>query len=242
MHPTNAPKKPRIAIIGAGIAGAATAHALAHTHTIDLYHHCKTHPPASHVPLAIPYLQPDSHDTPMRRYHLSAWHHAHRHYYQLRQQNPSVFTPCPIHAHATNNKTKQRHQQLANQTLLNPQHLSHHNHQLRYQQTGLLNPRALINTLLEHPNIRHHLYPITQLKRHNHRWQIAHRLYDIIILATGWHTALYPEPNLAHAIRPVRGQGTLLTLHHIPQTHRPHPQQNHHPLPQPTANLRRRQL
>ncbi|MDO5091314.1 MAG: tRNA (5-methylaminomethyl-2-thiouridine)(34)-methyltransferase MnmD [Cardiobacteriaceae bacterium] len=188
-----------IAVIGAGIAGSATAARLAACgHHVHLYHDDAAHPPASAVPVAIPYLNPGIIDNSERRYHLTAWHHAWRSLHTLAAHTPGIFTPCPIQRLANSSA---RHETLFAQQLLSPAHWQYDSGTLSDMQSGIVHLPQLCAALQTHPRIERRPLAVTDL----------HTLgngYAAVVLACGWQTALIPEAYARNAIRPLRGQGT----------------------------------
>lgn len=196
-----------VAVIGAGIAGSATAHRLAASGLrVHLYHDAVRHPPASAVPVAIPYLNPGIVDSPERRYHLTAWHHAWRTLHELARVAPSVFAPCAIHRLAEDDA---RHEALFAQKLLSDQHWQLDSGMLGDRQSGLVRMPELCAALVDHPQIETFSLALDALPRTAQGWQIGGREYAGVVLACGWQTALLPEVYARDAIRPLRGQGTL---------------------------------
>lgn len=201
-----------IAVIGAGIAGATTANALAqHGYRVDVYHNEHHHPAASHVPLAVPYLKPDRTPTPQRRYQLNAWHHALRTYRHLNTLNPEIFTPLPVIDAASDDHNSKRLHAIHAQRLLNEQQWQLQDNALHYLRAGAIQPRPLLNTLLTHPNIALHQQAIGRLTpKPGYHWRVGSQTYSAVILATAWQTTLLPESGIASTLRPIRGQGTLI--------------------------------
>lgn len=211
-HDRPAPHPPgkSIAIIGAGIAGSATAHALAKRGMdVHLYADPAQYPPASAVPVAIPYLQPGLTDTAQRRYQLTAWHYAQRLLHELARVHPHTFTPCPIHRLPPNDKAAQRHQQLHARQLLNASHWQLQDGCLSDLTSGIVHLPELCTALTDSPHIRRHTHAVGTLRHDAQGWHIAGHTYASVILCCGWHTALLPEAYARHALRPLRGQGTL---------------------------------
>lgn len=196
-----------VAVIGAGIAGSATAQRLAASgRCVHLYHNAGQYPPASAVPVAIPYLNPGIVDSPERLYHLTAWHHAWRSLRELARAAPSVFTPCPIHRLAEDDS---RHETLFAQGLLSDQHWQLTNGILSDRQSGIVHMPELCAALVDHPHIETFSLALDALQRTAQGWHIGGHEYASVVLACGWQTALLPEAYARDAIRPLRGQGTL---------------------------------
>ena len=206
-HWTNQPAAAAgsIAIIGAGIAGSTTARALAESGRRVVLYHSDAHPAASHVPLAVPYLNPDSEATPHRPYQIAAWHHAMR---ALQQYPRAIYNPCGVYCHASDDDEQRRQQAILDATLLNESELRGDASTLYYPRGGAIHPPALLAALADHPNIERRQATLSDLRPLDEHAAIIH--------CCGWQTALVPEPALQHAIRPVRGQGSLFNSDTVP--------------------------
>lgn len=199
-----------VAVIGAGIAGSATAYALARSGLdVHLYHDAAQYPPASAVPVAIPYLQPGLTDTPQRRYQLTAWHYAQRFLHELTRDYPQVFTPCPINRLPQDAAEAARHQALYAQQLLDGQHWQLQGGILRDTSSGIVHLPELCAALTASPRIRTQTLGVETLTRSAEGWQTGGTAYENVVLCCGWQTALLPEPYARDALRPLRGQGTV---------------------------------
>lgn len=215
-----APRPPaeRVAVIGSGIAGASTAHALANAGiAVSVFSDRQRHLPASDVPLAVPYLQPGRDDTPQRRYQLSAWHSAMRHYHQLAAQHPHVFSAYPIIRAASSDHERAKHRALIHQQLLDTHEWQcTNNDDLIFLRGGVINLPALCRALCEHPLISEKTLSVECITRADDAWLIDAQRYSHVILCTGWQTHLLPEATVRDAIRPLRGQGTLYHSSAVP--------------------------
>ena len=210
-RPPARPQDGPVAVIGAGIAGSATAHALARSGLdVHLYHDEHQFPPASAVPVAIPYLQPGLTDSAERRYQLTAWHYAQRFLHEWAREHPHTFTPCAIHRLPPNTRTAERHRQLYDEQLLDEQHWQLQDGILSDLTSGIVHLPALCETLVSAPHIRRYPRSVTGIARSADGWQIGGQAYRSVILCCGWYTALIPETYARHALRPLRGQGTML--------------------------------
>ena len=208
-RPLPAPGNEPVAIIGAGIAGSATAHALArHGREVHLYHAPEQHPPASAVPVAIPHLQPGLTDTLERRYQLTAWHHAWRSLHELARVHPEVFTPCPIHRLPSSAQAGARQHALFAQQLLAAPHWQYDAGVLSDLTSGIVHLPELCAALTQSPQIDTRVLALSDLTYHEDGWQIGDAHYRTLILCTGWHNALIPEAYARDATRPLRGQST----------------------------------
>ncbi|SUO97506.1 tRNA (5-methylaminomethyl-2-thiouridine)(34)-methyltransferase MnmD [Suttonella ornithocola] len=186
-----------IRIIGAGLAGASTARALAERgYQVTLYHSPQTHPAASQVPVAVPYLQPGTQDTPMRQFHLAAWHHTKRWFKRL----PShLLDNIPIHLTAKDARQKKRHQTVYAQQLLNLDEWEiDDNHTLILKGLGVIDTPELLKALYTHPSITLKIKSFTQLPNDDITTILA-TAWDLSLLPSAWHKQL----------RPLRGHATL---------------------------------
>ena len=198
-----------IAVIGAGLAGASvTAELGARGKTVHLYHAARKHPAASHVPLAVPYFRPGRTDTPMRRFHLAAWHEACRALHRHRRRRPDILDPMPIRLELTDAAAEQH---AAFSGLLDAGVVSKesptavHLHGL-----GAIATSALLGALVDHPAIRATERVIPGLERDdNGQWIIGDDVYETVIVATGWQDRLLPA-QMRGRVRPLRGQAAIL--------------------------------
>ena len=179
-----------IAIIGAGIAGSTTARALAESGRRVTLYHSNAHPAASHVPLAVPYLNPDSEDSPDRPYQLATWHHAMR---ALHTYPRDIYNPCGVTNHAENPREIRRQQALLNAQLLSADEISGDATDLTYPRGGVIHLPALLAALADHPNIHCENTTITNLA--------ALDDYAAIIHCCGWQQTLNPATALRDTIR-----------------------------------------
>ncbi|MDO4642476.1 MAG: tRNA (5-methylaminomethyl-2-thiouridine)(34)-methyltransferase MnmD [Cardiobacteriaceae bacterium] len=195
-----------IAIIGAGIAGSTTARALAESGREIVLYNSPDKPAASAVPIAVPYLKPDSENTLERPYQLAAWHHALR---ALHSMSANTFSPCDIVCHATRDTEKRRQRAILTGQLLNHHELRGGQHDdIIYLRGGRIHLPELLTHLREHPKIKQDHKTCTHLE--------ALDEHAAIILCCGWHSELIPETLIRKAMRPVRGQGTLFRSDQIP--------------------------
>ena len=194
-----------IAIIGAGIAGCTTARALAESGRRVTLYHSDVHPAASHVPLAVPYLNPDSEASPDRPYQFATWHHAMR---ALHTFPRNTYNPCGVTNHAANPREARRQQALLDAHLLSTAEIGGNATDLTYPRGGAVHLPALLAALADHPNITRTTRTLTDLAALTDCAAIIH--------CCGWQTALNPEAALHHTIRPLRGQGSTYHSDRVP--------------------------
>lgn len=209
-------KASKVAVIGAGIAGAATARVLAEKGIQTTVYQSDAHRAASDNPYAIAHLQPSLHPTPAREYYLQAWHHARRTFQELSldilKQNAQqstqphtgalaalpFFIPLPIKRLADTPALAKRHQQLYQQGLLSDAHWQYQEGELSDVSMGALRLPLLCQYLLAHPNIE---------VIHKTCHQLPTDMPSVI--CTGANRALIPEAYAQHATLPLRGQSSV---------------------------------
>lgn len=195
--PPPLPYGAKVAIIGAGLAGASTAAALHQAGFSVQLIHSANYPAASAVPAAIPYLQPSIDNTPMRRYHLASWHHTLR---ALAELPPHIQHPAPIHLQLPEGRAAALHAQ----QLLNPEQYTYKDSNLTLHQAGILNTPALLKHLLNPiPTLTHTVTP-TEIQNQ----YINGEHYHAIILCTAWQTSLLPDAWRSQ-LSPLRGQALI---------------------------------
>ncbi|MBV7435105.1 bifunctional tRNA (5-methylaminomethyl-2-thiouridine)(34)-methyltransferase MnmD/FAD-dependent 5-carboxymethylaminomethyl-2-thiouridine(34) oxidoreductase MnmC [Cardiobacteriaceae bacterium TAE3-ERU3] len=204
LHPVT-----KIAVIGAGIAGSTTARALAESgHQVTIFS-TPEHTAGSAVPLAVPYLQPSTNDTPQRRYQLNAWHSAMRYYLN----HDEHITKMPVVRHGD----AQKHHIIYDQKLLSDQEWQlDPKGNLVFNNIGAIHLPNLCHELRQHQNINYAVSSLKALQQQENGWLIGNELYSHVIICTGWQTELVPEKNLHRAIRPLRGQATLFNSETLP--------------------------
>lgn len=203
------PREQPIAIIGAGLAGAATAAALAsYGQCVEVYS-SEAYPAASDVPLAVPFFLPGRTPSPLRDFHYLAWLDAHRELRRLQQQYPDIMHAMPIAIGAQ--APRARNKLTAYQALLSPPYLSAEAATVTLHGLGAIHTPALLAALLAHPNITHIKQEIPQLVRIAAGWQLGNKPYATVIIASGWNAQLLPKAYRSF-MRPIRGQASCFAL------------------------------
>lgn len=193
-----------VKIIGAGLAGMASAWALANK-GIHVSVYCSPHrPAASQVPIAVPYLQVGLEDTPIRQFQLAAWRYNKGFFAQLTAQFPNqrFLYPQEIVLSANDEKTAARHRQIASKNILSADefHLDAHDNLILHG-SGLIDTPALLTILGQHPLIKVIEQEITSA-------ELSAWKKDTLIFATAWHHELLASDWHRH-LRPLRGQACI---------------------------------
>lgn len=196
-----------IHIVGAGLAGMASAWALANKGLKVKVYHSPQQAAASQVPLAVPYLQLGLEDSPMRRFQLAAWRYNQPFFAQLsrRSSQPIGFYPQTIRLAAEDEKSRARHHRIAALNVLSPDEyqLDEKDH-LLLMGSGVFDTPTLLNALRQHEHIDY-------IERHISASELATWQDDTVIFATAWSKELIPSDWHKH-LRPVRGQACMLTV------------------------------
>ncbi|MBR1376055.1 MAG: tRNA (5-methylaminomethyl-2-thiouridine)(34)-methyltransferase MnmD [Cardiobacteriaceae bacterium] len=194
----------RVAVVGAGFAGATVANSLAEKGVqVDVFHDPKKYPPASAVPLAIPYFQPSLVDTPMRRLHLQSWLHSNRILSWI-SRDVKIWQPQAITLEALDEVARLRHRRIFQQKLLNDDYWQlDANDNIVFYGSGVIRPPQLIRYLLNHDNIIVKNAAISNLH------ELEHYGYDAIVLATAYHSELLPA-RYASLLKPLFGQAVIV--------------------------------
>ena len=206
--PTPAKSDAPIAVIGAGLAGASVAAELAvRGKTVHLYDAGESHPAASRVPMIVPYFLPGKTDTPMRRFHLAAWHDTCRELQSRRRRHVNIFEPMPIRVELGEADTEKL---AAFAELLDPRLFSKESPTaVLLHGLGAICAKALLEALIDHPAIHLTEQGIEHLDSDaNGKWAIASSVYETVVVATGWQDRLLP-PELRGQVRPLRGQAAI---------------------------------
>ena len=193
-----------VKIIGAGLAGMASAWALAKRGIAVEIYHSPQRPAASQVPIAVPFLQVGREDTPMRRFQLAAWRYNKGFFAQLSAQFPEqIFLyPQDIVLSAKDDAAAERHRQIAAARLFSPdEYRLEADRHLILHGSGTIDTPALLNILSHHPLIR--LIEQDIDSKQLETWQ-----NDSVIFAGAWHHDLLPQDWHRH-LRPLRGQACI---------------------------------
>ncbi len=183
----------RIAIIGAGIAGASLAHALRRLGYAPVIFEAKS--PASGASgnaagLVMPRL--DVGDTPAGRFHAAAYLHTIR---LLTDLPEAIFNPCGVRRLATSDKERARQQKLLDGHALPDGWMSATNDGVHYRQAGVVDPPALVRALIgETPIIA---ATVTDISSDGARWRVATgdgaEHYDAVVLANALDASRFQQ-------------------------------------------------
>jgi len=177
----------RIAIIGAGIAGASLAYALRRQDFAPTVF--ETNAPASGASgnpggLIMPRLDVD--DTPAGRFHASAY------LYTIdllrRLERADVFNPCGVAQWAPTEKERERQHKLLERNALPDGWIEARGHGLFFPQSGVVHPPSFVQALLGDTPLRNAV--VTRLHKENAAWRIdggdgSSDAFDAVIIANG---------------------------------------------------------
>ncbi len=176
----------RIAVIGAGIAGASLAHELVRAgFAPSVYDPSGPAAGASGNPAGLVMPRLDADDTPAGRFHASAYLHALK--LIARHEGASVFKPCGVLRHAGDDKERARQAKLIARAALPDGWIEARDEGLFFPQAGIVDPPAFVRALLgETPLLRERVMRIEAL---NDRWRVATNasanIFDAVIIANG---------------------------------------------------------
>ncbi len=179
------PPGARIAIIGAGIAGASLAHCLtAAGFAPTVYEASQPSSGASGNPAGLVMPRLDLGDTPAGDFHSLAYLHTQR---LLSALGDDIFTPCGVIHHATSNKERDRQEKLLTQGALPDGWIEGLAQGLFFPQGGIVNPPAFVRALLgETPIVAERVH---RLVRMAHGWRVVtnetKNEFDAVVIANG---------------------------------------------------------
>lgn len=196
-------KAKKIAIIGAGLAGATTANALARRgYAIDIFN-SPNHKRASLIPYGIPHFQPSLEDNALRNYHLSAFLLSNRRLRELNQKQ-ELWQQEPITLKAETEQKAQKFKKLYQQNFMAEEDLKiSAEGDLIFYGSGVIDTPKLLEVLLNEPQINlieKEIKDLEELKD-----------YGAIILATGFNQTLLPK-EWQGTLQPLRGQAAIFNL------------------------------
>lgn len=177
----------RVAIIGAGIAGASLAHTLTRAGLIpSVYEASAPASGASGNPGGLIMPRLDADDTPAGRFHASAYLYTSALLEELNGDH-RFFGPCGIVHHATDARERARQDKLMAQHALPRNWMKRCEQGLFYPQAGIVDPRKFVGALLGTTTIIGER--VTGLTQIENRWRVKshnnEQDYDAVIIANG---------------------------------------------------------
>ncbi|GJL93356.1 bifunctional tRNA (5-methylaminomethyl-2-thiouridine)(34)-methyltransferase MnmD/FAD-dependent 5-carboxymethylaminomethyl-2-thiouridine(34) oxidoreductase MnmC [Hyphococcus sp.] len=175
----------RIAIIGAGIAGASLAHSLTHAgFNPVVYESAAPAYGASGNPAGLIMPRLDLGETPTGDFHANAYLHSVR---LLPELGAEAFNPCGVVHHATNEKERERQQKLVSQRALPDGWIEQCNEGLFFPQAGVVDPAAFVAALLADTTAVNER--VTRLDQTPSGWRVitaqSQTGFDAVIIANG---------------------------------------------------------
>jgi len=223
-RPAPAPVDEPILVIGAGIAGAATAHALA-TQGYEVIVLERNGAPAlegSGNPQGALYAKLPARPTLQSRFHLSGLFHSRAMLAALRQRQPELGQCCGLLQLALSDKEAARQRQLIEQaaypdTLVQAVDLERASELagiatggggLFFPAAGWIAPARLCQQLLSHPHIEcHYDTPVDRLERRAGRWYLGRSGFStaqVVVCCASQAVRFAPLARLP--LKPIRGQ------------------------------------
>jgi tRNA 5-methylaminomethyl-2-thiouridine biosynthesis bifunctional protein len=180
----------RIAIIGAGIAGASLAYALNNLGLAPVVYEAEA--PASGASgnpagLIMPRLDVDT--TPTAHYFAHAYLHTIRLLNKLQQDAPApLFSACGVRLCAAYDHDKARHEKRLAMAALPDGWIEAAGEDLHFPQAGVVDPAAFVRALLGATPLRQ--AKIIRLDKQNGKWRTEdsdgnHDIFDVVIIANG---------------------------------------------------------
>lgn len=183
----------RVAVIGAGIAGASLAHALRQAgFDPSVYEASAPASGASGNPAGLVMPRLDAGDTPAGRFHALAFLHTLR---LLNEIGGEVFHACGVLHHASGDKDRARQEKLLAQGALPHGHIERRAEGLFFPQGGVADPPAFVSALLAAAT----LIPerAARLKQTPRGWRVvteqSEAEYDAVIIANGLDALRFAE-------------------------------------------------
>lgn len=228
-----------VAVIGAGLAGAHTANALAKrglkVRVFD--RHEQPASEASGNPQGIVYAKLSAKSGALSDFNLQALLFALRHYHALAKAHPGIGDFCGVLQLAQSDQQWQQQlaliERLGNQSLVRaveaPQAselagCSLSRPGLYFPQAGWLRPRAICQALINHPNIQFQgNTSVSRLQPLDQQWQLYsnndHCLgtFDQVVIASANNCVDFSQTEHL-PVKPVRGQITQTAVHHASQS------------------------
>ena len=183
----------RIAIIGAGIAGASLAYALRRAgFAPTIYEASAPAHGASGNPAGLIMPRLDAGETPAGAFHANAYLHL---LTMLRETGAEFFNPCGVVHHATNEKERERQEKLLAMPALPDGYIEPHPSGIFLPQAGVINPAEFVRTLIgDTPLINER---VTRLGRTESGWRVvagdSETEFDAVVIANGLDALRFAE-------------------------------------------------
>lgn len=188
----------KIAIIGAGIAGASLAQALRRAGFQPIIY--ETDGPASgasgnRAGLIMPRLDVD--DTSEGRFHLNAYLYTVALINSVQKQTQErLFFPCGALRCITDKREQQRQEKLLAARPFPPAWMQPHGDGIFFPQGGVVDPTALVNTLIGETSVR--LAKVEKLTKENDQWIIdasdgTQDTFDAVVIANGLNALKFQQ-------------------------------------------------
>lgn len=184
------PSGARIAIIGAGIAGASLAYALSREGFSPVVYEAET--PASGAsgnPAGLIMPRLDVGDSAAGRFHASAYLYTVQLLNRLQEQSVGkLFDSCSVVLHAAKAEEKSRQEKLLTRQALPEGWITAHEDGLLFPQGGVVHPPSFVNALLGETPVRK--ATADRLRHDNGAWRIesadgASETFDAVVIANG---------------------------------------------------------
>ncbi|WP_425409643.1 bifunctional tRNA (5-methylaminomethyl-2-thiouridine)(34)-methyltransferase MnmD/FAD-dependent 5-carboxymethylaminomethyl-2-thiouridine(34) oxidoreductase MnmC [Hyphococcus sp.] len=179
----------RIAIIGAGVAGASLAFELSRAgfHP-SVYDASGPAAGASGNPAGLIMPRLDLDDTPAGRFHAGAYLHTLRLIEHLQDKmRARFFSPCGVLQHAMNDKDRARQLKLIERGALPAGWMENRSGGLFFPQGGVMEPAAFVRALLGQTPLT--IEKVQRLEKRDHRWRVVTsetaEQFDAVIIANG---------------------------------------------------------
>ena len=217
----------KVLVVGSGIAGATTAYALAQKGiSVEVWEQEQTIANgASGNEQGMLYPKLGASDTPVNRFYLAAYLHAHRFYQDLAQQHPEqrLWSHCGLLQRPKTTTEQTKFEKIIASELYPEEVLKMAPNQsgLSLPLSGWARPNAICTTLLQHPNIHLKLgYPLTRLESIKSGHVLAytqdqpHRFSHIVLCTANQQEALSTIQELP--TKAIRGQVTQIDVEALP--------------------------
>lgn len=186
----------RIAVIGAGVAGASLARALKGAgFNPSVYDAFGAASGASGNPAGLVMPRLDLGDTPAGRFHAQAYIHTLQLIEQLQRTGERIFNPCGVLHHAGNDKERERQLKLLEQYALPAGWIEQRDEGLFFPQGGVIDPPAFVRALLGEAPLT--TEKVRRLEKSDNGWRVltgaAQDEFDAVVLANGLNALRFAD-------------------------------------------------